>query len=451
MTGEDLLKMADALDDYYREFDGCCSRSEGRDMIRRFARGQLGPLERKSLEPIADSEGVAPRALQWFFCRNGWDEERVLERHQQRVAAELSGPDGIFIVDETSDAKKGEWTAGVAHQYCGESGKLDHCIVSVHTAYARAGQHCLLDGELFVPEGWNPDAADPLIERKRARAQLPAEVVHRPKTVMALEQLQRALAHGVAGRYVTADELYGGAPWWRRELAALGLIYVVEVPNRVYGWIDQRHGEAQPLKTLAATHPRLKDRVRKRYVTHETDKGPEVWACRRVVFIEQAEAAPQGPQTLLVARNVRTQEVKFFLVNAPRTMSTAQCLKVAFSRWRVERCFEDCKGELGLNHAELRTYRGLRRHLILTAVNYYFLQTRVWALGEKRPDGFAARRRPPSDCGAAQRGHHERATAAAAGRTTGPRPRTDPAAQPHCPYLGQTTTGARAGGTGHRS
>jgi SRSO17 transposase len=75
MTGEELLKIVDELDAYYREFDGCFSRSEGRGMIRLFARGQLGAVERKSLEPIADGEGVEPQALQLFFARNEWDEE----------------------------------------------------------------------------------------------------------------------------------------------------------------------------------------------------------------------------------------------------------------------------------------------------------------------------------------------------------------------------------------
>jgi SRSO17 transposase len=66
------------------------------------------------------------------------------------------------------------------------------------------------NGELFLPESWDPLASDPSIERKRLRAKLPHEVVHRSKTVIALEQIKRALANGVAGRYVTADELYGG-------------------------------------------------------------------------------------------------------------------------------------------------------------------------------------------------------------------------------------------------
>ena len=48
-------------------------------------------------------------------------------------------------------------------------------------------------------------------------------------------------------------------------------------------------------------------------------------------------------------------------------------LLVAFSRWRVERCFEDEKGELGLDHYEGRRYQGLKRHMIITTVSHLFL------------------------------------------------------------------------------
>ena len=46
---------------------------------------------------------------------------------------------------------------------------------------------------------------------------------------------------------------------------------------------------------------------------------------------------------------------------------------VLFSRWRVERCFEDQKSEIGLDQYEGRRYRGLKRHMILSCVSSLFL------------------------------------------------------------------------------
>ena len=46
---------------------------------------------------------------------------------------------------------------------------------------------------------------------------------------------------------------------------------------------------------------------------------------------------------------------------------------VAFSRWRVERCFQDLKGEVGLDHFEVHKYRPLVRHLRLALAGMLFL------------------------------------------------------------------------------
>ena len=77
---------------------------------------------------------------------------------------------------------------------------------------------------------------------------------------------------------------------------------------------------------------------------------------------------------MIVARHVlREGELKFFLSNAPEGTPIQTLLWVALTRHRVERCFQDQKSELVLDHYEGRTYRGLIRHLMLTCVSYLFL------------------------------------------------------------------------------
>ena len=399
MTGEDLLRMSDDLETYLAGYDELLGRIENREHLRRFARGQLGPIERKSLEPIADAEGVPPRTLQFFFSRYAWDEGGVRDSLQRKVACEYGDEEGIFIVDETSDAKKGEHTAGVSRQYCGETGKIDNCIVTVHLAYAHRDFRALLDGELFLPECWNPDPQDAAVTEKRRKAGIPDGVAHESKPVMALGQLRRATGNGVPGRWVTADENYGGKPWWRSAVSGIGLRYVTEVPRNTHGWTKKPGMELpaysgrgrRPTKTRPTTRARsvevlgreaLRFRGWTRFRVHDTEKGPEVWEFKATSFWEQSDEAPKKLQRLLVARNVRTGEVKYFLSDAPGDVPVRALVRVAFSRWRIERCFEDAKGELGLNHAEVRKYRAIHRHLILTAANYFFLQD--WMLKHRR-------------------------------------------------------------------
>jgi SRSO17 transposase len=100
-----------------------------------------------------------------------------------------------------------------------------------------------------------------------------------------------------------------------------------------------------------------------------------VWECKRcMITIKDAQGLPGKRLHLLVARNVlEPEELKFFVSNGPIETRLETLLLVAFSRWRVERCFEDHKSEIGLDQYEGRRYLGLKRHLIISAVSYLFL------------------------------------------------------------------------------
>ncbi len=92
---------------------------------------------------------------------------------------------------------------------------------------------------------------------------------------------------------------------------------------------------------------------------------------------------------LIQAQHPVTGEVKYFVSNASANTSLERILHVAFSRWHIERCFQDEKGLLGLDHFECRRYRALQRHLILTIISHLFLaRTRLKLIEEERgPEG----------------------------------------------------------------
>jgi hypothetical protein len=84
---------------------------------------------------------------------------------------------------------------------------------------------------------------------------------------------------------------------------------------------------------------------------------------------------PTRPYHLLVARNVLDpREVKYFISNAPESTSVETLLRVAFTRWIIERAFEDSKTELGMDHFEVRKFLSIQRHLILSCVSHVFLR-----------------------------------------------------------------------------
>jgi len=381
-------------------------RRPNRRHLATYVAGQLSDIERKSIEPIADAAGKAPRTLQEFLSLLRWDEAAVRDRVQRLVAQRYVHPHSVGVIDETSFYKKGNKTACVHRQYCGSRGKLDNCVVTVHLGYAAGDFHTLLDGDLFLPEEtWHQD-------RRRCRAAgIPDDVVYRPKWEIALEQVQRALCNGVRFAWLTFDEGYGGKPAFLRGLEALGQNYVAEIPANATAWtrppevmydertrerrmgrprkfprVKVRNAPACAVRNILTHSSRLRAYPWGRYRVKDGSKGPMVWEAKDLpVWVKDPDGLPTGPYRLLVTRNVlKPEDEKFFLSNAPASVPIETLLLVAFSRWRIERMFQDSKDELGMDHFEVRRYLSIQRHLILTSVSHLFLaEFREQRRGEK--------------------------------------------------------------------
>jgi SRSO17 transposase len=419
MNAETILRIKPALTTYLHEFDGCFGRITARQHLDTYVLGQLGDLPRKSIEPMADAAGTPPRTLQEFLGLYRWDEAAMRDRLQQLVARRHAHEHSVGLLDETSFVKKGRHTAGVQRQHCGAVGKTENCVVSVHLGYATPDFHTLLDGELYLPEKtWHED-------RRRCRqAGVPDEVVYRPKWQIGLEQLVRARGNGLRLAWFTFDEGYGGKPPFLRALDALGQNYVGEVPANFTLWTkppavlyrehaDQQLGRPPRLprlkrksnprvevRNIAAYSPLLRRQPWQSYHVKDGHKGPMVWQAKRLtVWRSDEHGLPGAPQQLVVARSVLEPDVtKYFLSNAPELTPTETLLLVAFSRWKIERLFEDGKSELGLDHFEVRKFRSIQRHLILSAVSYLFLAE----FHEQERGGKSG-----PDRGPGPRGHHE--------------------------------------------
>ena len=264
-------------------------------------------------------------------------------------------------------------------------------MVTVHLAAATEDFHCMLDGELFLPQSWDDN-------RERCRAAgIPDEIAYRPKWQIAWEPFDRARANGVEFEWLTFAEGYGSKTPFLRALDERWQKYVAEVPVSMTGWLErpkvtsrrtQKTGRPckvprltkdsprpQRIDVLLNDHPVLVDQPWQPYRIKDGDKGPLVWEVKHARLIRRdANGLPGETLHLLVTRNVLDQdEVKFFFSNAPEDTTIGQMLLVAFSRWRVERCFQDQKQDIGLDAWEGRRYVGLKRHLILSSVSYLFL------------------------------------------------------------------------------
>lgn len=413
MTPAQIEALGPRLDDFLAEFAPHFATRNTRAHFRTYVQGQLGPLERKSVEPIADAAGVSSRNLQEFLSLLSWDEDAVRARIQRRVAREHSGQENIGLIDETSFAKKGTETACVQRQYCGATGKVDNCVVSVHLAFCADDFHTLLDSTIYMPkETWAEKPA------RRRKVGIPKEAVYQPLHEIALDQIERARSNGVRLDWIGADERYGEVPEFLETLEGWGLRYVLEVPTGMTGWTRRPGCDAEGRLEKDAPGARALGEI----VTHghavrttrftayhikDTRKGPEVWEVKEVPFFQHRRGRVSPPLRLLVARNVLDGTRKTFVSNAPPSVPTETLLRVAFSRWHIERCFEDSKGEIGFDHFEVRGYRSIRRHLTVGMVSHLFLAEEADRLRGKK----SGRDRLPGQAG---RGHAARRGSAAA-------------------------------------
>jgi SRSO17 transposase len=403
MNTKQLRGLRPALHKYLKRFADCFSRSDTRAHLSTYVQGQLSDLPQKSVEPIAIRAGTPPRTLQEFLAQHKWNHDKMRDRVQHIVRDEHGGTHTIGLLDETSFQKKGDKTPGVKRQWCGTLGKKENCTVTVHLGYACGEFHCLLDGELFLPEDWSCD-------RERCReAGIPDSMTYRPKWQIGLELYDRAIANGVSFEWFTFDEGYGSKPDFLRGLTQRQQKFVGEVPRSFTGWLKaprvvrrpyHRHGRGRPRKIprLAANSPKtrsveqmldsapLRNQRWECLRVKDTQKGPEVWEVKHVRFSPKDENdLPASAMHLIVARNVlNPKEIKYFVSNAPASTPLSTLVLVGFSRWPIERCFEDQKSEVGLDHYEGRRYLGLKRHLTLSMVSHLFLARSRQDIREKK-------------------------------------------------------------------
>ena len=404
MDMTDTGRMRTDLKRLLSRFQSCAPDKNTRNYFRIYTSGLISNLPRKNCEAIALQAKVPVRSVQWFLAGQLWDHERMQNKIQNIVAENHAGKHSIGIIDETSFVKKGTKTPGVQRQYCGTVGKQENCIITVHLAYAKDDFHTLVDQDLFLPESWDAD-------RERCRAAgIPDEVVYRPKWQIAIEQYDRATKNGIKFEWLTFDEGYGGKPEFLRQLDERDQWFVGEVPCAFRAWArlprttfkagkrGRKRIRARLVKGERGTitvqnmlkySPVLRDQEWVKYHIKESDKGPVIWEvkeCPIYIRSERLGVPMKKPFRLIVARNVMNEaeeEIKYFVSNAPADVAMDDLLLAGFSRWRVERSFQDTKQKLGLGDYEGRCYTGLIRHLLLSSLAYYFLQVQCQELSKK--------------------------------------------------------------------
>ena len=360
--------------------------------------GLLMPGERKSVEPMAAI--VAParvsakhQSLLHLVGQAPWSDEAVLQKIRELVlpGIERQGRIEAWIVDDTGFTKKGTHSVGVARQYCGRLGKQDNCQVAVTLSIANHSASLPIAYRLYLPETWANDAA------RRKKTHVPKDVRFKTKPQIALDQIRAAHAEGVAPGIVLADAGYGANSDFRAGVSALNLPYVVGIQSTPSVWPPgqaplppkpwsgrgrrpcnvQRDDEHKPVsvKDLALS---LGKKAWRSVTWREGSNAPLAsrFAAVRVHLAarDYKRTTPHPVEWLLVEwPKGEAAPTKYWLSTLPEDTPLATLVDYAKLRWRIERDYEELKGELGLSHYEGRGWRGFHHHATLCIAAYGFL------------------------------------------------------------------------------
>ena len=263
---------------------------------------------------------------------------------------------GVLVVDETGFLKKGNKSVGVQRQYSGTAGRIENCQIGVFLTYASAEGRTLLDRELYLPRVWVDD-----LERRR-EAGVPEKVAFRTKPQLARRMLERALESGVPFGWVT----------WGRGLRQRPPPAAVAGAGRRSpraGRQEQREAVGRDGQGMAtgAGGPAGAWGGGPGWVRRSAGdgaKGPRVydWAWVEIRPLKE----PGKGYWLLVRRSIaKPGELAYYVCFGPESTTLEELVRVAGTRWTIEECFEEAKGEVGLDQYEVRKWDGWYRHITL--------------------------------------------------------------------------------------
>jgi SRSO17 transposase len=321
------------------------------DNAKKYLRGLLSPIERKNGWQMSEAVGeTTPYALQQFLYRGQFSADKLRDHMRDYVDEKLGDEDGVLVVDETGFLKQGKMSCGVKRQYSGTAGRIENCQIGVFLTYASEKGHAAIDRRLDIPQDWfqNP-------ERCR-KAGIPETVTFQTKPQMALEMIQAATQAGFSYKWVAGDCVYGDYRTIRLWLEEQRKCYVLCVSGKEYiqiGW--NRVPVSSVLKGLDES-------AWFEASCGDGSKGARIYDWQA---IEIGFEPLEGWNRCLLIRRSQTDpnELRAYACFAPDGTPIEKLVKIAGTRWTVERCFSESKSEVGLDQYEVRSYSGWYKHI----------------------------------------------------------------------------------------
>jgi SRSO17 transposase len=367
------------LEKFVQPFAACLKEPEQKQHVQHYVAGLVSGVERKNVEAIAYLHDQDRQGLQKFVGQCPWDYRPLSMELARQVGTTLGEADGVLVCDPSAHPKKGDASVGVQRQWCGRLGKIDNCQVGIYLSYASRLGHALVDQRLFLPEAWAKD------KQRRKKCGVPKEVRFRTRHELVLDMLDEKgslLPHS----WVAGDDEMGRSTRFRRALQDRNERYLLAVPsNTLLRDLDTapppyRGRGPRPQVPFVRVDRWCAALPASAWTTIEVrpgEKGPLTVELVKARVQAKTERRRPGPEETLVVVRERQQDgtVKhdYYLSNATMETPLAEFARVAKAEHRIEECLQRAKGQAGLSHYQVRTWKGWHHHQTLSLIATWFL------------------------------------------------------------------------------
>jgi len=389
LTEQDIQAIADELVEFHKEFHECFGRVEHRRLGLAYVSGLISNSKAKSVEPIAleflDKDAV--RSMQRFMKTYRWDEEAMEGKHQSMLSAKISSADGMINVDNSEFVKKGKESVGVARQYCGTVGKVENCQSGVFVGYSSDKGYGLLSCRLYLPKIWFSEE----YEQRRKDTLIPEDITFQTKPQIARDLIHKVVETGLfPARWIGCDTTFGTDPDFLKSLPR-GMYYFASVKSNTKVFIEKpivgippysgRGSHPKKIKILPG-QPQAKtvSEIAKSpdcswsfTIVAEGAKGPIMAEIARLRVYPSKHELPEDCPVWLFIRRTSEGQIKYAFSNAPEDMALSEMCRASTMRWPIEQCFQDGKGQVGMDEYEHRSWPAWHRHMIYVFLALHFL------------------------------------------------------------------------------
>lgn len=384
----ELESVQKKLSGFVDQFRPLLGRSERCHWCGSYVSGLILDGERKSMQPMAERLGCDRQSLQQFISDSPWDSDAVLDKLIDVNLAAVKPEGGVLLLDDTALPKKGDKSVGVARQYCGALGKISNCQSIVSWSLGLPHGHIPLLARLYLPKAWTEDS------KRLDAAGVPAE--HRAfkeKWRIALDLLAR-LKGKVPFEACVFDAGYGEIKEFLRELDCQGMPFVAQIPGSQSFWPQdvaikgaQHMGrprlgpivadpDAKPLSAAAWAAKLMKRKGIWKTVQLRFDQSGKSVSAAAIRVRERDGPGTRrraGAEWWLIIERYGDGSMKYYVSNLSGDTSLRRILRLAHQRWKVEQGYQQLKEELGLDHFEGRSWRGLHHHIATCFMAQSFL------------------------------------------------------------------------------